>query len=217
MQKGFTLTYLIIGILVTALVLSGVYIYKLQTQKDRVFQDQYGMPIIVPSQALQQNNKPTPETKPDDRADETASWKTYTNTKLKFEFRYPENYKFEREDSGKATFSGTFGPGNQIIPSELVVYFSPTLNLKTLKNCKDARFEANISTTCIVDGEVNVKNVGGIQMNTFHISVGLKESMPTSSYVYQTVNQPKIEFIHKVLGGGVETRVDKILSTFKFN
>ena len=200
MQKGLGVIYVLIGVLIIAAVAGGAYYVGSKKAPISVTKN----PVSIP-----QTPQPTSSS-----TDKTANWKTYTNTKLKFSFSYPNTYKFEKEDNERATFSGIFQLGDQVILSELIVNFQPTLDLKALKSCKDIQFEDNV-TTCI-DEKVITKNVNGIQMNVFHIMTGSKNSQVATSYVYQIINNPKIEFIHKVLGGGVVARVDQILSTFKF-
>lgn len=91
MQKGFVSTWLVIGLIIAVLVAGGGYwIYKTQVQKSRVPQDQYGMPIITPSQTPETNNKPTPNTKPQNN--EAANWKTYINSQYGFTVMYPTNW-----------------------------------------------------------------------------------------------------------------------------
>lgn len=148
-------------------------------------------------------------------SDVTANWETYNNEVLKLSFRYPGIYKLEKEDHQRVTFSGTFGPENQIIPSELTLSFKKTVDLNSLKNCSNADLESDIITTCI-DGIVETKKFNGIQMNFFTIRTGSEKTQASSKYIVQTVTKPEIEFAHLVLGGGVSTRVNEILSTFRF-
>lgn len=146
-------------------------------------------------------------------SDETAAWQTYNNDALKLSFRYPGTYKLEKEDNQRVTFSGTFGP-DQIIPSELTLSFNKTVDLNSLKSCSNADLESDIITTCI-DGTVETKKFNGIQMNLFNIRSGSNNAQAGFKYIVQTVNKPEIEFTHLVLGGGVSTRMNEILSTFK--
>lgn len=95
MQKGLISTWLVVGLIIVALIVGGGYwTYKTQVQKSQVFHDQYGMPIITPSRSPELTNKPTPETKPNPD-DETANWRTYTNTKYNFNIKLPNTDSWE--------------------------------------------------------------------------------------------------------------------------
>lgn len=71
MQKGFAPIIVIIGILVIAALTGGAY--YLGTQKPP-----------APTPVINQRSKATPTT-----VDETADWKTYTNTLIGFALKYP--------------------------------------------------------------------------------------------------------------------------------
>ncbi len=70
MQKGFVAIFIIVGILLFSGIVGGVYVYKTRSEKSKVFHDEYGMPILIPSKSPEPNNKPIPDTKPQD--DQTA-------------------------------------------------------------------------------------------------------------------------------------------------
>ena len=158
-QRGFSPILIVLGIVVMTAVVGGAYYLG---QNNLSLQ---GVPSKTNDVAI--SPTPSPSANPDSIGND---WKTYSNTKLKFSFRYPKDYKFEKEDNEKVTFSGTFQPGDQVTPSELVVYFQPTLDLNTLKNCKDADLQDNVITTCSEGG--TVKDVNGVQMNVFSIRTG---------------------------------------------
>ncbi|HUQ85727.1 MAG TPA: hypothetical protein VM077_05360 [Candidatus Limnocylindrales bacterium] len=164
--------------------------------------------------AVSQKSQPSPTPASNAAtADPTASWKTYTNTKYGFSFKYHDKYTFEKEDDEKATFSGKYV--DQVIPSELTLYFQPVTNLPSLKNCSVAPFNPTIKSSCI-NGEVETFTVNGVQFRKAQVSTGTSTSQASNSYIVQTTNKPYIELFRNVIGGGYEQSIDQILSTFNF-
>lgn len=147
----------------------------------------------------------------------TTSWKTYTNTRLKFSFKYPPEYTLEKEDETKATFSGLFQPGDQVVQSELVVNFKKTKGLQALKSCTEIDINPVGDYSCLSGGtKVETKIINGVEFKVFSLQEGYKQTQATSYLVAQTLKEPVIEFVHGQLGGGVGSRFEPILSTFKF-
>lgn len=81
-QKGFAP---ILIVLLIAVVGIGGYLIYTNYSNDRSNQTKSSPTPVVTTQTPQS----TPSTTP---ADETANWKTYTNTKLKLEFKYPTSW-----------------------------------------------------------------------------------------------------------------------------
>ena len=92
MQKGNTLIFLLVGIFSFCLAGGAYY---LGTRKSATLQDTVSKqnPIILPSISPEQNNKPTPNTKPQN--DETANWKAYADEKYGISLKYPQDWKFD--------------------------------------------------------------------------------------------------------------------------
>lgn len=94
MQKGQTLIYLLIGLLILAIVAEGVYYLgrkRSQTLEEKLSEQN---PAILPSSG----DKPNLD-------DETASWKTYTSYKLKVSFNYPPEFRVtENYEKGKGLY-----------------------------------------------------------------------------------------------------------------
>ena len=84
MQKGFGVIYILVGILVVTLIAGGAFYLGGQTT-----------PKPVVTSSSQPSISPDVSPAPTD-AGETTNWKTYTNTKYGFSFKYPnsENWKF---------------------------------------------------------------------------------------------------------------------------
>lgn len=136
---------------------------------------------------------------------------TYENTRYGFAFTIPHGYEFENETGEHVSFSGTYGD-NQIIPSELVLNFRHTQDFAKLASCEETEWVDDVQKTCI-DGAVEDKEYNGSPMKTAHLLTGAKNSMASTEYVVQ-VERPAVEFVHHVIGGGVERRMEELLTTF---
>lgn len=206
-QKGFSP----IVILLIVIILSGLvgYAYYLGAKKQESNQTHKQNPVTQTPQAIPAIIPSSPANSVSNKTNVTTQ---YSNPNLKFTFTIPNGYKFEKEDASKATFSGTYGE-DQIIPSELVLNFKKTIELNKLKNCSEVIWQDNVDTMCI-DGEVENKTYNGIDMKLFNLKTGSKNSMAKSDFIVHMDN-PNIEFTHSVIGGGVQSRMDELLSTFK--
>ena len=82
MQKGFTAILILVGILVIVGIAGGAYYFFQKSPK-------YGMGFIpTPPEIIEQVRTATPSSFPN----ETANWKTYTNTKLGYSFKHPSEW-----------------------------------------------------------------------------------------------------------------------------
>ncbi len=224
MQKGFVSIWLIAGLVIAALVVGrGYWIYKTQVQKSRVFHDQYGMPIITPSKAPETNNKPTPDTKPQN--DQTANWKTYTSDKFNFSFKYPEDI---------FKYSNPVGEG-QVSRGFLSIQFATDDLSFNAKGLPKLSMYINVSTSSgtleddIKSLKSNVKNISQV-VATLDRSQGYRiyefptalEAIPNissdSTYVQKNNLLYSISFTSSnadLIRTNKQT-FDQILSTFKF-
>lgn len=146
------------------------------------------------------------------KSESKENQRMYSNENLKFSFEIPQGYKLENENTSKASFSGTYGD-NQIIQSQLVVNFQRTIDLNSLIDCEDVQWQDDVINSCL-DGGIENKNYNGINMTTFNLQTGSKNSQARIQYIIQP-NIPKIEFIHQVIAGGVQSNMEFMLSTFK--
>jgi hypothetical protein len=102
-QKGFSPIFIVLGIVLLLGIAGGVYFFgktaylKLNCPFGIVVNNECGWNWTPPPSLWQPSSSPTPSITP--KVDETANWKTYTNTKYKFEFRYPNYWKVS-EDAG---------------------------------------------------------------------------------------------------------------------
>ncbi|MCL5970263.1 MAG: hypothetical protein M1450_02040 [Patescibacteria group bacterium] len=61
----------------------------------------YLFPVHIPTSNIQPKieTTQTPSPTPTQKIDETSSWKTYTNEKYGFSFKYPSGFNFEKQDN----------------------------------------------------------------------------------------------------------------------
>ncbi len=116
-QKGFSLLFIILGIILVIGIAGGAY-YLGKTQ---ITKPQPPNPVV-----LAQTPQPTPASSvvPSSTSDETANWKTYTNTKYGYIIKYPDNW----------TLGGS-GPGQT--PEFLAQHF--WIQLDGPQNCEAAK------------------------------------------------------------------------------
>ncbi|MBI2597382.1 hypothetical protein HYW41_04455 [Candidatus Daviesbacteria bacterium] len=89
MQKGSALIFLLVGVLVIIVAGGAFYLGKLTLR-----QNSSGQTTPKPSSVTAV--QPTPQTTPvSSPSDETANWKTYTDTQLGFSLKYPEGWIVE--------------------------------------------------------------------------------------------------------------------------
>ncbi len=147
---------------------------------------------------------------PSQNQDSTANWKTYSGNG--FSFRYPSTYKLVSSDGNKITFDGTFEPGHQNISGELLVNLNQTIDFVKSYSCGD-----NTPGACYMSN--GTKEYNGIKFRVFEYfkpNPINPQGQGSSYYIAQTLENPKIEFLHGVIGGGVPNSMSQILSTFKF-
>lgn len=118
MSKGFAPIYILISLAVMATAV-GVYLI----QKTTVAPPKTVQPVVV--------SQPTPTPKP--RVDEIANWKTYTNQKYGFSFKYP--FVFNEDDKLKfaeKTYLLTLSNGgdDEIKANNLTVYVAKIVDYK---------------------------------------------------------------------------------------
>ena len=92
-QRGFTPILIIVGILIIATVAGGAYYLRKDTSSLR-----------GGSEATDVAISPTPTPTPDEtvytESDETANWKTYTNTEYGYSIKYSQNFKTQVQAAG---------------------------------------------------------------------------------------------------------------------
>lgn len=168
-QKGFAPIFVLVGILVISLAAGGVFYFSRSvfTQKSPPTPKPSVNPVIA-----FQTPKPTPVATliASMSANETADWKTFTNTQWKYTLKYPSDYSVVGENMGSAeenldvliastanTHSGasylsypffrvevTFG-----VKTDLDTYANSSFNFNKIKNKLNAKLEKYINGNLI--------------------------------------------------------------------
>lgn len=112
MQKGQGLILVLIGILVIMVVASGAFYLGRSTAR----QPQSKSSFVTSSS--QQTPSPI--------VDETANWKTYTNTKIGFKIKYPPRYPIPVLPSGRADAPTIYADGTE--DNAFVIFGTTTLD-----------------------------------------------------------------------------------------
>lgn len=187
-QKGNFL--LIIGIIVLLLVIGagGYFLYQKQVNKPVATQVSYPTP------------SPT--------SDETANWKTYTNTQYGYSIKYPPTIAFKSDrfylvgdDNRKDTADG-FGPN-------LAIYFRGSD--KTPQEIASQELPGSTQTLINVSNATGVK-ISGLEIDYYLVSANdgknVLRIMFSSQDYSQTVPKDKIDQMKSI--------ANQMLSTFKF-
>lgn len=125
MQKGFAPILILVEILVIMAVAGGVYYFaKFQSVKPQ-------------NSLVSQTSQPTINPQPTQTSNETVSWKTYTNTKYGFTFRYPPFWDLET--------LGGYSPINSSDSIDYGNYFSLNVFKEDLQCESFQGFEKNIT------------------------------------------------------------------------
>lgn len=166
-----------------------------------------GGTYLVLNSKVQKQIQPTPvptKTQISPTLDETANWKTYTNTKLNFSVRYPETWVFKESSAGS-----DFAPSENLLSVSQSEIFSPIfIFVKSVDN-----FDLSTQTLdqyqekAITVGGINTKRVSGITKQGGQAArrfTGVKMKNNGKTYGIITVGDSYIDIF------------DQILSTFKF-
>lgn len=90
-QRGFTLVYISVGIILITILVSGVY--YLGTLKG--IKPQTQNPVITSNQSSQPSSTPN----------SLINWKIYTNTKYKFQIQYPSAWRVKQVDEESSSMA----------------------------------------------------------------------------------------------------------------
>lgn len=124
-QKGQSVILVLIGLLVLAAVVGGVYFFgKSQTPK----------PLTQNTEVVSQTPQPTTgvSSPVQTGTDETASWKTYTNNLLKVTFKYPE--KWNLNVTGEESFISVSESKNELVNQIIVTDIFKTFFIESVLN-----------------------------------------------------------------------------------
>ncbi len=202
MQKGFAPILILVGILVIALVGGGAYYFG--TKKAPA--QQTSQPVTAPEPMTQQlPTSPVPDASPVPTGiDETANWKTYTNSIGKYEFKYPENIQLTEVGYNRGEFVILQIKSNEGIQIDIRTKPEISLDDWLKKHNQSSGFDILSSKELLVDG------VRAIQIHTSSIGMGGEREEGNS--VYMIANGR----LFQIANGSTEEILNKILSTFKF-
>lgn len=215
-QKGYSLIFLLIGMVVLAGVAGGAYYLGKQTTPKSS-----PAPVVssqIPSPSTTTDASPVPT-----GTEETANWKTYTNSKRGYEFKYPDSYKLKAvetsttaresvylEKDAEYTVGGGFG-GSNVLKKGVVISFTVWPNKDLSESALKSEYGTDISTkTTIVDNKEGIEIVfqpesyGGRMIYLKHNSIVLEFSSDSG---FETSKSSQQKYL---------TEFDQILSTFKF-
>lgn len=194
MQKGQTLIFLLVGIIILGLVAGGIYF--LGTKKktlDKVVSEQN--PVIWPVNSPEPDNKPSPDTSALNTSDETAGWKTYTSNEYKYTVMYPPQINYsETLDTAQYNRSHVFFKLNG---GTLEIYGVCGRGAQPLK-----RSEITIA------GQKTEK-LYETAISGVIVSIPRPNSNESVCFNFTLPSDPAI-------GSSVDKTFDQILSTFKF-
>lgn len=177
--------------------------------------------ILAGTLYLKQNKKPQSvvqtTVQPSPLPDETTNWKTYTNQKYNFEFKYPENYSIAKENSKQVVLG--VNNNNGLIENILTISIDPTtfINNSSYQICNSKVNELPVYP-CVYEWKPEEGNkiadvaLGGKKATSFQFGDGQDSGFA----IVQTMEEPKIEAKMVIAGGGLEYNFNLILSTFKF-
>lgn len=177
---------ILIVVIIAALV-GGFLIYQNQTK-----------PVLPVKQVVQ----PLP------KVDETANWKTYSNTKSGFELKYPQNWIIiTSEEKGLVywTDGGSLGERDKIL----------TLEWEVPGVYKDRDSRCDIQKTCDKITEVSTKD-GQVIFSIWQANSKFKP-YSTGSFSFAFLDKPSTSLYPEFTGNSIPLKqFDQILSTFKF-
>lgn len=214
-ESGFALPIVIIIVALLIAAGGGYYAYKtIQKQKEEGKDVKEAKPELTPSPEL----TPTPE-EIEQPVDETANWKTYTNSEAGFSFKYPEDISLAENETVRLSLWGpTQKPETEFydgislqfeLPFELKNkpledYVQSTIEAETIEGI--AELIKNKEKIVIADLEgytFTIRGLGDFQ----YIYLQSKDSI----YAIEIVNATR-----DPTGQGFQQTVDLILSTFEF-
>ncbi|MBI2338360.1 hypothetical protein HYU95_04215 [Candidatus Daviesbacteria bacterium] len=208
-QKGIAASYIVIGILVLAGLVGAYYLGKQNTPPPE------NKPIVSESQ------KPSPATSA--TQDETANWKTYTDEKIGFKIKYPDNWEYAELKAGDPLRLYFYPKHDDINPRNSNETLAP-IELIILSDSRPLECLAEDGKSCL-DAKVDGVSAKKYSRKLYHEIVAFKannlffelmspkfdkDSFAPGSYkeYYNSYNFPE-EKRKKIF--------DQILSTFRFD
>lgn len=210
MSKGFSAVYVLVGILLVAAIAGGAYFLGRSGKVEPVKMVSQSQPTAQPVSALQASPS----------ADETANWKTYTNNKMGFEIKHPDNYMVSEESDNKVLIAiDRLGSNGFWISNDKVNIF---IDLNSLKTCaivlKEIQENPGVRPFCLDIGknfgqsqDIASIKLGNIDARSFYVT---STGQGGTFHIIQTVNNPKTQVY--IFPSDNNTLVNQILSTFRF-
>lgn len=227
-QKGISALFLVVAILAIAIASTAGYFVFSQNLKEKVasinsFEDcakHYPVMESYPEQCKTPDGKyftrelseeekhplvPSTEPSPSAAADETANWKTYTNTKYGFSIKYPETVRIEAPPQGVKT------------PNYLTIHFQEAEEYMRIEDHMISPFilknEMSLDAKRANTSEATFLNKPAI------ITRPARNTYPGEPFkgliVYDEEKESKFEIFYYGDGRN-ETLADQIAQTFKF-
>ncbi|MDO8618505.1 MAG: hypothetical protein Q7R49_01010 [Candidatus Daviesbacteria bacterium] len=225
MQKGSVLILILLGVLLLAGIAGGGYYFGRQTSKSipqqiactmdaKICPDGTGVGRVGPKCEF----APCPSTEPN--SNETADWKTYTNTKASYSFKYPLNWI-----QSYVNFSGCSEciDGLVLSPNQIPDLDSDIVTIQVYKEDKIKTLDDYVNIHVKGDASkinLNYATVGGEKAVSYKLSGG----MPPLPIIEYAVVKNGYQYILRIEDGKETNKnrdkniqiFNKILSTFKF-
>lgn len=196
-QKGFALV--LIYFFITAVILGAGYYFYLKTTNTN-----------ISSQYSQQSPKPSYVTHESTTSGETANWKTYLNSKYKYEIRYPSDWSLKETPYGDFNGRTLFLPPNE-------VYKSPNAENRGIAiDFRDASYAPPLPAAS--NYQTGYRKIRTVQVGSENIDV-LEPNFQAAEKYKATIRNGKYEYIFyfgRELDGKYNSVFDQMLSTFKF-
>lgn len=237
MQKGFGVIYLIVGILILGLMVGGYYFYNQQKVKSiNSFEEcakYYPVMESYPAQCNTPDGRHFVQELSDEekkklvpsKDDETADWKTYTNLRDNYTFRYPSRWIIPKSEgngeSGEILRTSDLKYEDYSEVSKGALIYIPLYGgLDYIQSLDEMLIEAQTgleakkteTTSFLLDGQSAKKLIA--------LTATVAEEIIVFTYP-KPINKAKYSFIILVSSPGdfekTKSDFDQILSTFRFS
>jgi hypothetical protein len=201
-KKSFPVLNLLMVLIILVLLGSSGYLAYQNMKLTKELSGMKTVSVLPTASPIVAGNYYTPT--PVATADVTADWKTYSNSSMKFDVKYPNSWTVIKETSNVEL---GFGVGDQQPVSYLTISSKKSIDFSSLKECT----QQNSTFPCITTGKVIADiTVGGVVARSAYLNYG------TVDADFRVVQTFSIELKMNISGGGLDNTFDQILSTFKF-
>lgn len=183
----------------------------------------------VPNIEITKKPPTTKAATPSTQKAETADWKTYTNTKKGFSFKYPPDWPVINEQENRVLLNNVSELGGDTPSTRVSIYFDNDQSYKEdYERIKSYNFndpkKVSSGFEDLMDTYIRLKDVeiDGFTTIRYKVDFGYKDLDVTDAYEV-LINKNGVMFKIQILGGGflVDSNekveiLDQILSTFKF-